>query len=261
MKIPIKLLLASLAVLGFNGVPNVRAAEPQTLQQVVAAHPKYDAQQKVIACAAGGPEVAMGNDPFPISIYFYPPPGATNFRYFESDTADIQAQDLTQYREQVVDGKQLALAPMFNGYLRRFRHGPLAGEVWGVVSYELNGALVLCNPIRFKQATKPTQMGNDLVSVAATGTTPKFQWQDGRVKENTIYFQVVSDAAGNLVSGTYTEQKHFQFYNLSNVVMNIHDVQPHPTLRPDSTYTFTLMGVSEDNWVNLMAMKPFTTAK
>jgi hypothetical protein len=72
---------------------------------------------------------------------------------------------------------------------------------------------------------------------------------------------VVSDTAGNLVSGTYTEQKHFQFYGLNNVVMNGHDVQPPPTSRPDSAYTFTLMGVSKDNWVNLMAMEPFTTAK
>lgn len=72
---------------------------------------------------------------------------------------------------------------------------------------------------------------------------------------------MVSDAAGNLISGTYTEQKHFQFYNLSNVVMNIHDVRPPPTLQTNATYTFTLMGVSEDNWVNLMAMKPFTIGK
>lgn len=256
-----KLLFLSLALACSAGLFSLHAAEPLRLSQVMAAHRNYDAKQKVIACAAGGPEVAMKEPAWPITIYFYPPPGANHFRFFQTDSAAVKPGDFEKYHERAVDGKSLALEPLFNGYLRRFRLGALPGEIWGVVTYELNGAFVLSNPIRFKQDTKPTQMGNDLVSVTARGTTPKFQWDDGRVKENAIYFQVVSNAKGDLVSGTYTEQRQFQFYDLGNVVMNIHDVTPHPKLEPRTDYTFTLMAVSQDNWVNFVAMKPFTTGQ
>lgn len=227
---------------------------PMTLRQYIATHPKLKVSGRVIACAGGGDAVSMGDKAFPVSIYFYPIPGATNFHYFESDSPDIDPKDSTRYRE-----RSLEIAPVFNGYLRRFKRGPVADELWGLVSYEAGGRLLLSNPIRLKLASKPTQMANDLVTMEPHGTTPKFEWQDGRVNENAIYFQVVSDTAGDLISGTYTEQRHFQFYNLTNVVFNIHDIQPPPTLRAATTYTFTLMGVSADNWVNLMAQKQFAT--
>ena len=53
---------------------------------------------------------------------------------------------------------------------------------------------------------------------------------------------------GNLISGTYTYEPNFTFYDLSNVVLNITDTSSVPLLKENSTYTFTLMGVSEDNW-------------
>jgi len=119
----------------------------------------------------------------------------------------------------------------------------------------------LSNPIRLKLTSKPTQMANDLLDIRTNGTEPAFQWKDGAVKKNAIYFEVVSDPAQNLISGTYTVEKRWQFYHLDNVVMNIHDIHPPPVLNAGATYTFTLMGVSEDNWVNLMARKEFTTGR
>ena len=77
--------------------------------------------------------------------------------------------------------------------------------------------------------------------------------------DNIIYFEVVADSLGNLVSGTYTYDKHWKFYDLSNVVLNIHDVTPPPELTPNAKYKFTLMGVSEDNWVHLAGEKEFVT--
>jgi hypothetical protein len=227
-----------------------------TLQEYVATHSHYDSARKVIACASGARNMAMGDELFPVSIYFYPIPGAANFRYFESDTVEMDTKDFSKYR-----AKSLELVPMFNGYLRRFKRGPIEREVWGIIGYDVKQDLILSNPIRIKFATKPTQLAGDLVRIEARGATPNFVWEDGRVKENAIYFQVVSDASGNLLSGTYTEDKHFRFYDLANVVFNIHDVRPPPTLQPTTRYSFTLMGVSEDNWVNLMAVKPFNTGK
>lgn len=198
----------------------------------------------------------MDDNALPISIYFYPIPGATNFHYFEADSADTDARDRSRYV-----WKSLPIAPVFNGYLRRFKRGPVSHGVWGIVSYEAGGRLLLSNPIHVKLANQPTQMANELVDIQTNGTEPMFRWEDGAVKANAIYFEVVSDSAGNLLSGTYTLEKRWQFYHLDNVVFNIHDVHPPPTLNPETAYTFTLMGVSKDNWVNLMAQTQFTTEK
>ena len=79
------------------------------------------------------------------------------------------------------------------------------------------------------------------------------------IPENVIYFQVISDTDNNLISGTYTIEKNFTFYDLDNVVFNITDPNANPTLEPNKTYNFTLMGVSEDNWVNLFMEKELRT--
>jgi len=63
----------------------------------------------------------------------------------------------------------------------------------------------------------------------------------------------------NLISGTYTYDRAFTVYDLSNVVLNITDTTFVPTLEPNQNYNFTMMGVSEDNWVNLFIRKTFVT--
>lgn len=88
------------------------------------------------------------------------------------------------------------------------------------------------------------------------GNMPLFSWQDGVYTDSVIYFQVVSDVTGDLLSGTYTTAKQFQYYNVDNVVLNITRTTP-PILVPDSDYKFTLMAVSEDNWVNLISQLNF----
>jgi hypothetical protein len=46
---------------------------------------------------------------------------------------------------------------------------------------------------------------------------------------------------------------------LSNVVLNIRNVSPEPSLVNDTKYNITLMGVSIDNWVNIAGQKEFKT--
>ena len=67
----------------------------------------------------------------------------------------------------------------------------------------------------------------------------------------------VRDAENNFLSGTYTFEKWFQYFNLSNVVLDINTSNP-PNLIEGNSYNLTLMGVSEDNWVNLLIQKGFT---
>lgn len=207
-------------------------------------------QADLIACAASQ-SLISSNTTYPTDIFFYPISGAYNYRYFEcEDLAD--SSDFKKYFE-----KDLPQLPVFNGYLYKFRNTDFEGERMGVVTYEASGKLHISTPIRLKNNTKPTEFNSSLLNITENNITPNFSWQDGTIKENVIYFQVISDTLGNFISGTYTYDLSFTFYDLSNVVLNI--TTENPELKPNSLYNFTLMAVSEDNWVNLICEKTFYT--
>ncbi len=210
-------------------------------------------KDSLIACAAGGEDVLVNDEAFPISILFYPKEGASDFLYFESNQADIDPNDYKNYQLQDLED-----APILNGYLRKFRRTAINKNVWGLVTYFRNGEIHISNPIRIKYFDKPTENNSNLLTFDDSETLmPQFFWQDGAIVENSIYFQVIQDEQGDLLSGTYTFEKKFQFYDLSNVVLNIRDVEPAPTLVQGGKYKFIMMGVSTDNWVNLVMEKEF----
>ena len=205
----------------------------------------------LVACAAGRPEGLNGNAEVTTDVYFYPVAGATDFRYFETSTLADSA-DFSRYV-----AKPLPDEAVFNGYLRKFLNRPFAGERMGVVTYRTPGKLHVCTPIRLKTNVKPTELNDALITVEDNDASPTFRWSDGEIRENVIYFQVIADAAGNLISGTYTTEPTFTFYDLDNVVFNITNADVLPDLTVGERYSFTLMGVSEDNWVNLIGSAGF----
>ena len=227
---------------------------PATLTEYVKANDDRMLSRWLIACAAGMPEGWMGDAEHPVSVFFLPENNATEFRYFESDGVGIDITDFDQYHEIELEDE-----PVFGGKLWRFKRPAFSNERWGVVTYKTEGTLHVCEPIRLKVNTKPTQFASELITVTDNGVTPHFAWQDGTVAENVIYFQVIANLDDSFISGTYTYDLWWEFYNLANVVLNIHDVTPAPVLQPNQDYKFVLMGVSEDNWVNLMGEKVFTT--
>ncbi len=210
-------------------------------------------QADLIACAGGKEDGLFGVASEPTSVFFYPIEGATDFRYFEAENI-ADSLDFSKYV-----AKDLSSEPIFNGYLWKFNNVPFAGERMGVVTYKTPGKFHTCTPIRQKTTIKPTEVNPNLGEILTNGTTPTFTWEDGLIKESVIYFQVISDEDDNLISGTYTFEKQFTFYDLENVVLNITDTTSLPVLAPNKDYTFTMMGVSEDNWVNLLIQKEFTT--
>lgn len=207
----------------------------------------------LVACAGGKMDGLLGDESEPTDIFFYPIQGAADFKYFEArNIAD--SIDYSKYIE-----KELDDTPMFNGYLWKFNNESFADERMGIVTYKTPGKIHICNPIRLKTNIKPTEVNSDLLDVFENGLTPSFSWMDGDINENVIYFQVISDSENNFISGTYTIEKEFTFYDLSNVVFNITDSTTTPILESNQDYKFTMMGVSEDNWVNLFIEKEFYT--
>lgn len=201
----------------------------------------------IIACAAG--------DSSDLKIFFYPTTGSSNFRFWQTSTTSVDPSQKSLYQEQSYE-----LGDLFNGYLRFFQKPSQDPETWCIVTYENDTSINICQPILLKHQSKPTELNNDLLTIDKTvPTEPLFSWVDGAIAENAIYFEVVSNTTDSLISGTYTYDKQWQFYNLSNVVLNIKDVYPHPTLESNTPYRFTMMGVSQDNWVNLVFMQDFIT--
>ena len=200
----------------------------------------------VIACAA------LNQNDDNISVFFYPRPGVTNIQYFETQNTDVDKNDFENYSVVIKP-----LVNVFNGYLRKFEVSAFE-EKWAIIAFDENGKTHLSNPIRLKQFAKPTEYLPQNISVIEPTSTPVFTWNDGRYDDTEIYFQVISDVRNNLISGTYTFEKTFQFYNLDNVVLNITKGTPDD-LQKGNDYAVTLMAVSEDNWVNMIAVKQFTS--
>ncbi len=207
----------------------------------------------LVACAGGNEEGLLGLPSTPTDVVFYPIEGAVDFRYFEAENV----ADSLDYSKYIA--KDLSDEPVFNGYLWKFNNTPFPGERMGIVTYKTPGKLHVCSPVRLKKNVKPTEVNSDLVNVVENGVMPSFFWEDGTIAENIIYFQVISDSENNLISGTYTVEREFTFYDLSNVVFNITDSTFTPTLQPNRNYKFSLMGVSEDNWINFFAEQEFAT--
>ncbi len=200
---------------------------------------------EVIACAAS--DKSNNNISY---IFYYPILTATEIQYFETSSLEIDKNNFSLYKL-----TEYPQEPVFNGYLERFVRNNNK-EVWCIVTYKTNGKLHKSNPIRLKHQTKLTEWTNNVSIEYPETKMPKFSWEDGNIKENAIYFEVISNAENNLLSGTYTYQKWFQYYNLTNTVLNVTRETP-PDLIINNEYNFTLMAVSEDNWVNLVIQKSF----
>lgn len=207
----------------------------------------------LIACAAGDKDGFADDEKNPISIFFYPEDGATDYKYFATKKLDDDPTDFSNYKEY----EGLQSEDVFNGYLKKFKVSS-GKEHWGIVTYLANDSLRVSDPIKILHKTSETETDQNLITITENGLEPMFAWTDGTHKENVIYFQVIADKHGNLVSGTYTINKFFNFYDLTNVVINIKEF-PVPFLDNGEHYTFTLMAVSDDNWVNVAATKEFTT--
>jgi len=217
---------------------------PRNLKEYLAVNSNLSLDE-AIACAA-----SANNNATTSFVFYYPIEGASDVRYYETDSTNVDENDLSLYKR-----KSLVNEAVFGGYLEKFiRTG--AEESWGLVTYITDGKLHKSNPIRLKNKTKPTEWKDTVRMEYPQTLRPKFSWDDGVVAENTIYFQVITDANNDFLSGTYTTDKWFEFYNLDNVVLNI-TTQTPPALIIDKEYHFTLMGVSEDNWVNLVIEKMF----
>ena len=246
-------LSSSLFLAGCNG-DNESSFPPNSLAAYIEETSLQVQLDSLIACAASGQNGILtdgGNQP--VSIIYLPLNELSDVRYFETSGLPAVPTDYSLYREQ-----SLEQAPILNGFLRKFTRAAPSESVYGLVSFIRNDKLFLSNPIHLKETIQPTQYTQNISVDLSESLMPAFTWESITNADDVIYFQVVSDDSGNLISGTYTLVPMFQFYKLDNVVLNINEVVPVPVLQSQAHYTFTVLGVSLDNWVNVHADIAFT---
>lgn len=206
----------------------------------------YSENDEVIACAGN----ASNSDS--VNVFFYPSEGATDFRYFEALTSS-DGNVYSNYNE-----INLKLENLLNRYLKAFKRDGNT-EAWGIVTFMLDGKLHASNPIRFKQLHKKTEYNNDLLTIDfASSKSPKFNWQDGKISENEIFYELVMNSNKDVLSATYTYEKMYTYYDVSNVVLDLTNPSPPEPLNVGEDYAIAVMGVSIDNWINLFIEVPFT---
>jgi len=238
-----------------SNTPRLLPSESSQLQEYIDRSEMRLVRDSLIACALGADQGFFINPSSPVSILYYPEGDISEVGYFETSSVDVNPDDLSGYTY-----KSLPDEALFNGYLRRFVRERIDRNIWCRVTYVKNGNLHISNAIRIKYNDQPTESNNALLTLNQQDVaSPLFQWETGQNGDNAIYFQVILDDQGDLLSGTYTFDRFFKFYDLSNVVLNIRDITPAPSLLQDTDYRFVLMGVSKDNWVNLLMDQPFST--
>ena len=82
----------------------------------------------------------------------------------------------------------------------------------------------ISEPIKLNNTSKSTAYSNDVSINYTTTITPNFTWEDGARDESVLYFQVISDEEEVFISGTYTEDTFFQYYD--ETVDNINIAMP-----------------------------------
>jgi hypothetical protein len=201
----------------------------------------------VIACAGNN---IVNTDM--VEIYFYPESNAVNLKLYGTNSIEIDPNNFSNYNLVPLNN-----VPFFNGYLRKFTES-FTSERWFIVSYEINDEIKLSNPIRTKNLTQPTLFSSQITINQEQFLMPLFSWEVNSEANNAIFFHVLSTIDDNLLSGTYTFESQFQYYKTDNVVLNITDGVP-PDLILGQDYKFTVMDVSEDNWVNKLFIMQFTS--
>jgi len=182
------------------------------------------------------------------SIFYYPEPGASDIRYYELTDSSLDESSFLNYRRQSLDNEEV-----FGGKLERFSR-PGSSESWCLVTYMKEGVLRISEPIKLNNTSKTTVYSDEVTINYKTTSEPNFTWEDGVSNESITYFQVFTDQEEAFISGTFTEETFFQYYDETKE--NINTTTPE-NLVEDEVYNFTVLGISEDNWVNLIIEEQF----
>jgi hypothetical protein len=182
------------------------------------------------------------------SIFYYPEAGATDIRYYELTDSSLDENSFVNYRRQSLNSEEV-----FGGKLERFSRSG-SSESWCLVTYIKEDVLRVSDPIKLNNTSKTTAYSDEVTVNYKTTLEPNFTWEDGVRNESIRYFQVFTDEEGAFISGTFTEDTFFQYYDETKD--NINTTMPK-NLVEDEVYNFTMLGIGADNWVHIIIEEQF----
>jgi len=223
----------------------------QSLQNFIAINALTVQPDSLIACAFSGDFAFLPTglpDRARVLAYAYHP--EADFLYFRSTDVLSAATDLSRYDFTAGNGTR----SVANGFFEVLPvEQPEAGEEeLFIVGFVKGSKLYVSNPISLKGADLPTAAFPGELSIdSSQPVNPAFSWSN-TPGNNVIFFHLLTDMAGNVVSGTYSTETNFSYYNLSNVVLNVSPGTPPASLFTGDSYRMTVMGVGPNNWVNFI---------
>ncbi|WP_299013156.1 hypothetical protein [uncultured Polaribacter sp.] len=185
-----------------------------------------------------------------VHIFYFPEEGATNVRYYELTDPSLDENNFANYRRQSLNSQTV-----FGGKLARFVRAS-ALESYCLVTYFLDGELKISSPIKLQSQSKTTTYSDNVVINYKTRIEPNFTWEESSSADHERYFQVISNEENNFLSGTFTKETFFQFYDEDNVTTTINTETPK-ALEEDEVYNFTMMDIGKDNWVTNIIEEQF----
>ena len=131
-------------------------------------------------------------------------------------------------------------------------------ESWYIVTYQIDDIIYRSDPIQLKNKSQPTvwKAATDLEVTFPETLVPLFTWSDFGITTNDRYFHLITTNSSSFISGVYTQQNSFKYNDFSNTTSNINTITP-PDLILENTYKTKVLGISNENWVNLVIEKSF----
>ncbi|MFT5858931.1 MAG: hypothetical protein ACI865_001027 [Flavobacteriaceae bacterium] len=170
---------------------------PESLKSYIEANYASDLDG-LIACAGGTNTSFLVDSVNPIAVFLYSAEDAYEFRYYETDSVNLDPNNYRNYSR-----KNYSLTNLFHGVMKKFDHPPMLKEKSAIVTYKTPGKLHVCTPIRLKAFVSPTLGISAIMSISPNGTEPTFDWSAEAEPNNVIYFSMVSSLTDTLISGTF----------------------------------------------------------
>ncbi|MFD1553214.1 hypothetical protein DNU06_15235 [Putridiphycobacter roseus] len=208
----------------------------------------------VFAAKAIDPELyPQGTGNIKPTVYFHAENNADDFKYFELKDKE-EPYDYKSYKP--INKYPIVIEPLFNGEVSSFSIPTENNEKFIVITYKSSDKLYVSSPIKL-ETNKIEKATEDLLTITTSNNTATFTWEDKTAQSNTTYLQLINDSTGTLISGTYTQDKTFTTADFSNVTDRF--METNLALNPNSKYYISVIGISENNWANMLVSKVFYT--
>lgn len=220
----------------------------QTLEEFMTAQ-TLSPSDDLVACAASTLVLSMDFPPVHTMVYYKTVEGQGDIKVWYSEAF---SQDFSKYQEITVNDVRI-----HNNFMGSALMNLQSGSI--IVSTSTEDEFIYSKPIEILSDEITTVIHTDVEVDLANGLNPFFTWPESTVDSESIYFHLIVDMVNDdAITGTYSYENTFTFYDLNNVVFNVTEKE-NPELLSNTNYLMQVMHVSDNNYVTKITRAEFTT--